>query len=225
MMLRTLLSLLAISLMASMALPPTPTDGAEAAASPDSLVASTEATAVFDVTTDSLIMAYRATAEPSLPEPEGLDALDSPVSAAPGRMRLPRHIIVDKPATTLYCVNAFGDTLSRYRVCASREKGQKRKSDDWRTPEGTFRLVGIYDSKDWTYKQTKDKCYGPRFISLITPRFWGIGIHGTNAPYSVPGRRSHGCMRMRNTSIVRVCRMVDKDSRVTITPDPVDEEE
>ena len=141
--------------------------------------------------TTGVIEAYQGTKEPRLPDPEGWELLDSPVSAAPGRMRLPKNIVVDKPHTRLYIINVFGDTLGRYRVCASLKRGQKTKADDWKTPEGTFRIHGI---------------------------------HGTNAPYSVPGRRSHGCMRMRNEDIVRVRRMVDKDSRVTILPDPVETE-
>ncbi|MCH5326093.1 MAG: L,D-transpeptidase [Duncaniella sp.] len=170
-----------------------------------------------------LIASYRHTAPPALPEPDGWDELDSPVSVAPARMRLPKNIVVDKPNTRLFVINALGDTMSRYRVCASLKRGQKTGKDDWRTPEGTFVIHGVYNSTDWTYKDTKDKCYGPFFISLRTPGFWGIGIHGTNAPSSVPGRRSHGCMRMHNEDIVRVRRMVDKDSRVTILPDPVAE--
>lgn len=164
---------------------------------------------------------YKRTLAPELPEPEGWDELESEYSAAPGRMRIAKNIVVDKPRTRLYIINVFGDTLSRYRVCASRERGQKSGKDDWRTPEGTFKIYGLYNSTDWTYKDTQDKCYGPYFIALWTPPFWGIGIHGTNAPYSVPGRRSHGCMRMHNEDIQRVRQMVDKDSRVTILPDPV----
>lgn len=175
--------------------------------------------------TEHVVAAYEKTLTPSLPEPEEWPELDSPASAVPGRMRMPKNIVVNKPQTSLYIINVFGDTLGRYRVCASLKRGQKRKADDWRTPEGTFRIHGVYNSTDWTYKDTNDKCYGPFFISLITPRFWGIGIHGTNVPSSVPGRRSHGCMRMKNEDIVRVRRMVDKDSRVTILPDPVDPSE
>lgn len=167
-----------------------------------------------------MIEGYRKTRRPSLPAPEEWPAIDSPTSTAPGRMRLAKHIIVDKPGTRLYIINAFGDTLSRYPVCASLKRGQKTKADDWRTPEGVFKVMGIYNSTDWTYKDTDDKCYGPYFISLSTPGFWGIGIHGTNSPRSVPGRRSHGCMRMHNEDIVRVRSMVDKDSRVTVLPDP-----
>ncbi|WP_290147314.1 L,D-transpeptidase, partial [uncultured Duncaniella sp.] len=113
---------------------------------------------------------YKRTLSPDLPEPEGWDELDSPCSAAPGRMRIMKHIVVDKPHTRLYVMNMFGDTLSRYRVCASKERGQKTGKDDWRTPEGTFKVYGIYNSTDWTYKDTQDKCYGPYFVSLITPR-------------------------------------------------------
>lgn len=31
-----------------------------------------------------------------------------------------------------------------------------------------------------------------------------VGIHGTNAPQLIPGRISHGCVRMRNEDIVRL---------------------
>ena len=172
-----------------------------------------------------LLEGWKGSAVPSLPDPENWDQLDSPRSAAPGRMHIPKNIVIDKPNTRLYIVNLFGDTLSDYRVCASLKRGQKQKADDWRTPEGNFGIVGVYNSTDWTYKDTNDKCYGPFFISLITPRFWGIGIHGTNSPSSVPGRRSHGCIRMHNEDIVRVRRMVDKDSRVIIMPDPEQPEE
>lgn len=171
-----------------------------------------------------MILAYTRTLPPDLPEPERWDEIDSPYSAAPGRMRLSKKIIVDKPNTRLYVMNVFGDTLSRYRVCASRERGQKSGKDDWRTPEGTFKVYGIYNSTDWTYKDTNDKCYGPFFIALWTPPFYGIGIHGTNSPYSVPGRRSHGCMRMHNEDVSRVRQMVDKDTRVTVLPDFADAE-
>ena len=182
-----------------------------------------EAQPLFSPALEGLISSYRGAAVPVLPdiEPEVWAAIDSPCSAAPGRQRLPRHLLVDKPHTRLYVRNAFADTLSSYPVCASSVRGQKKKMDDCRTPEGDFRLMGIYDSTDWTYKDTDDKCYGPFFVSLITPRFYGRGIHGTNAPYSVPGRRSHGCMRMRNDDILRVRTMVDKDSHVIILPDPV----
>lgn len=172
----------------------------------------------------TLIEGYEGTRSPMLPEPdaEQWSQLDSPYSAAPGRMRVPRNLVVDKPETRLYVVTVFGDTLCRYRVCASLKRGQKQKRDDWRTPEGDFRIMGIYDSSAWTYKGTRDRCYGPYFISLITPGFMDIGIHGTNVPSSVPGRRSHGCMRMHNEDVAVLRTMVHKDSHIIVRPDGIE---
>ncbi len=168
-----------------------------------------------------LISDYRGTRGARLPVLEKRSEIRRCQSAVPGRMHLIRSITVDKPNRTLHLYNAFGDLLLSYPVCASMNMGQKHKADDNRTPEGTFDLYGIYNSTDWTYKDTGSKCYGPFFIYLHTPRFYGIGIHGTNAPNSVPGRSSHGCMRMHNESVSRLRQFVQKDLLVTVKPDPV----
>ena len=44
-----------------------------------------------------------------------------------------------------------------------------------------------------------------------------IGIHGTNQPQLLPGRVSHGCIRMRNSDIVRLARLMPLGTLVTIT--------
>ena len=170
-----------------------------------------------------LIARYEGTEAPVLPEKEAITEFDDETSFAPGRLHLPVNIIINKRKTRLYVVNAFGDTLAHYPVCCSRNRGQKKAKDDSRTPEGTFTVVGIYNSTDWTYKDTGQKCYGPYFVSLHTPGFYGIGIHGTNAPGSIPGRSSHGCIRMYNDDIRKVKQWVTKDSRVTILPDDPDD--
>jgi L,D-transpeptidase catalytic domain len=43
-----------------------------------------------------------------------------------------------------------------------------------------------------------------------------VGIHGTNRPDQLPGRVSHGCIRMRNTDIVRLGRLMPVGTPVTI---------
>jgi len=43
-----------------------------------------------------------------------------------------------------------------------------------------------------------------------------IGIHGTNAPELVPGRISHGCIRMRNDAILRLATLMPLGTPVTI---------
>ncbi|CAB4924492.1 unannotated protein [freshwater metagenome] len=35
-----------------------------------------------------------------------------------------------------------------------------------------------------------------------------IGIHGTNQPGLIPGRPSHGCIRVRNADIARLWRLI-----------------
>jgi L,D-transpeptidase catalytic domain len=43
-----------------------------------------------------------------------------------------------------------------------------------------------------------------------------IGIHGTNQPQLVPGRPSHGCIRMHNDSILRLKRLMPLGTPVRI---------
>jgi len=43
-----------------------------------------------------------------------------------------------------------------------------------------------------------------------------VGIHGTNEPWLVPGRPSHGCIRMRNADITYLARRLPVGSSVVI---------
>jgi lipoprotein-anchoring transpeptidase ErfK/SrfK len=43
-----------------------------------------------------------------------------------------------------------------------------------------------------------------------------IGIHGTNAPELLPGRVSHGCIRLRNEDILQLGRLMPVGTPVTI---------
>ncbi len=44
-----------------------------------------------------------------------------------------------------------------------------------------------------------------------------VGIHGTNQPWLIPGRVSHGCIRLRNRDIVRLGRRLQIGTPITIT--------
>jgi lipoprotein-anchoring transpeptidase ErfK/SrfK len=44
-----------------------------------------------------------------------------------------------------------------------------------------------------------------------------VGIHGTNEPELIPGRISHGCIRMRNSDILRLSRLMPVGTPLTIT--------
>lgn len=43
-----------------------------------------------------------------------------------------------------------------------------------------------------------------------------VGIHGTNEPQRIPGRISHGCIRLRNADILRLGRLMPVGTPVTI---------
>ncbi|CAA9524883.1 MAG: Protein erfK/srfK precursor, partial [uncultured Solirubrobacteraceae bacterium] len=43
-----------------------------------------------------------------------------------------------------------------------------------------------------------------------------VGIHGTDRPDLIPGRVSHGCIRMRNPDILRLGRLMPVGTPVVI---------
>jgi hypothetical protein len=43
-----------------------------------------------------------------------------------------------------------------------------------------------------------------------------IGIHGTDQPQLIPGRPSHGCIRLRNADITRLWRVIDVGTPIEI---------
>ncbi len=48
---------------------------------------------------------------------------------------------------------------------------------------------------------------GPVFVRLGDPKL-GLGIHGTSAPASVPGVRSHGCVRMKSPDALEFAKTI-----------------
>ncbi len=121
-------------------------------------------------------------------------------------------IVISKKLLHLSVYGASnGDTLllARYPVCLSKNKGQKEKSGDMRTPESVpgapFHIKQIQDASDWHHDFGDGRgsilSYGHWFMRLETP-FSGIGIHGsTNNEDKMPGRDSEGCIRMRDNDL------------------------
>lgn len=56
---------------------------------------------------------------------------------------------------------------------------------------------------------------GPVFVRFGDPKL-GLGIHGTNAPASVPGVRSHGCVRMKNQDVLQFAKNIENDTVVSV---------
>ncbi|HMI99312.1 MAG TPA: L,D-transpeptidase [Gaiellaceae bacterium] len=88
----------------------------------------------------------------------------------------------------------------------------------WPTPRGDFYIR----EKLQGYSVP---AYGPRAFGLnarsavLTDWAGGgfIGIHGTNEPQILPGHVSHGCVRMRNASIMRLFRLMPLGTPVHIS--------
>jgi lipoprotein-anchoring transpeptidase ErfK/SrfK len=129
--------------------------------------------------------------------------------AAVGGFRITRdHLVVDRAATraTLF---RNGAAIFTTRVGVGKSY--------WPTPRGEFyiteKMSGFHDA-----------AYGPIAFgtsarsAVLTdwPGGGYIGIHGTDAPGLIPGHISHGCVRVRNATIVRLARLMGVGTPLTI---------
>jgi L,D-transpeptidase catalytic domain len=118
------------------------------------------------------------------------------------------HLVVDRASLTA--------TLFRGRRAIFRTRvGIGRPF--WPTPTGQFYVREVLRS-------SSGSIYGPVAFGtsarsrVLTdwPGGGFIGIHGTNEPGLLPGRVSHGCVRMRNEAILRLARLMPLGTPVTI---------
>lgn len=133
-------------------------------------------------------------------------------------------IVVDKSRMKVIKFNRYGEEVESFGMACAKNYGTKHKRRDSRTPEGFFSVKKVHNSTDWHFidddgvKSEKTGEFGPRFIRLNIPVTSQIGIHGTCAPWSIGGRRSHGCIRIKNENIMKLVEMVDSGMPVIITP-------
>ena len=88
---------------------------------------------------------------------------------------------------------------------------------EWPTPKGEFYIRN-------RLTRYKSPFYGPLAFgtsarsNVLTdwPGGGFIGIHGTDAPELLPGRVSHGCIRLRNQDILELARLMPVGTPVTI---------
>jgi len=87
----------------------------------------------------------------------------------------------------------------------------------WPTPRGTF-----YVRQRLT--RFADPFYGPVAFGLSArsavltdwPGGGYVGIHGTNVPELLPGRVSHGCIRLRNEDVLRLAALMPLGTPVVV---------
>jgi lipoprotein-anchoring transpeptidase ErfK/SrfK len=90
----------------------------------------------------------------------------------------------------------------------------------WPTPTGQF-----YIRAKLTGYGGRGSFYGP--IAFITsassdaltdwPGGGLVGVHGTSLPNLIPGRISHGCVRLKNADIVKLAKLMPVGTPLTIT--------
>ena len=105
----------------------------------------------------------------------------------------------------------FRDGRAAFRTVVG--VGQPR----WPTPRGEF-YVRVRLS------HFADPMYGPVAFGTNARQPWltgwpkggFVGIHGTDQPQLLPGRVSHGCIRLRNDAILRLARLMPLGTPVSI---------
>jgi L,D-transpeptidase-like protein len=122
--------------------------------------------------------------------------------------RVRTHLIVDRARFSAYLLKD-GRLVFSTRIGVGRPR--------WPTPAGEF------------YIRVRLEHYGDPFYGPVAfgtnarspwltdwPKGGVVGIHGTDAPQLLPGRVSHGCIRMRNAAIRRLARLMPLGTPVSI---------
>ncbi|MDO4694017.1 MAG: L,D-transpeptidase [Eikenella sp.] len=128
-----------------------------------------------------------------------------------------QHVVINIPQLRLFLYEN-GELKASYPVAVGRART--------RTPLGDYQIGAKAYNPTWTIPASirreraaagkpalssvppgPSNPLGPVFVRLGDPRL-GLGIHGTNAPSSVPGVRSHGCVRMQSPDALRFARAV-----------------
>ncbi|MHB8842625.1 MAG: L,D-transpeptidase, partial [Candidatus Aquicultor sp.] len=116
-------------------------------------------------------------------------------------------IVIDKSEFSLYWI-IDGFMKKIYQVAIGRD-GMATPNAEW--------IVGQ------KYKTDPKGVYGPRKMRLYrlmhgTYEYTRYGIHGTNEPWVIGTRASHGCIRMRNKEVLELWPQVDVGDHVVTQP-------
>ena len=131
-----------------------------------------------------------------------------PRSALGGYGTVDTHLVVDLERLT-------ATLLKRGRIVFSARVGVGQTR--WPTPRGRFYV------RDQLTRYASPT-YGPvafgtsaRSATLTDwPGGGYVGIHGTDQPQLIPGRISHGCIRMRNADILKLARRMPVGTPITV---------
>lgn len=132
-----------------------------------------------------------------------------------------KQVVINIPQLRLFLYED-GSFVKSFPVAVGKRRTQ--------TPLGEFSITGKSYNPTWhiplsIQRERGDSVksvppgprnpLGPVFVRIGHPRM-AIGIHGTNAPSSVPGVRSHGCVRMHSKDALKFAEFIDVESPVRI---------
>lgn len=137
----------------------------------------------------------------------------------------PGGIVVNVSEMRLYLFPKAGGTPITYPVGIG--------MDDWKTPLGTFTVVSKVANPAW-YPPVSIRRENPELPHRVPPgpdnplgthalrlSSGSILIHGTDEPYGVGRKASHGCVRLYPEDIPRLYGAVPVNTRVTMVREPL----
>jgi L,D-transpeptidase ErfK/SrfK len=142
--------------------------------------------------------------------------------------RLPEGLVINLPQRMLLLFRG-GRVAGAWPVAVGRP--------DWPTPTGSFTVVSLETDKTWYVPlsiQREMQREGLPVLTRVPPgpdnplgRHWiglslpAIGIHGTIAPASIYGFRSHGCIRMHPDDVADLFGRVSRGEPGRIVYEPL----
>lgn len=133
-----------------------------------------------------------------------------------------QHVIINIPQQRLFLYNdgilekvypvAVGKAMTQTNL-GEHIIGSKSFDPTWHIPKS---IQAQLKNGKTTVPPGPDNPLGPVFVRLGNPKL-GLGIHGTNAPSSVPGVRSHGCVRMKSEQALDFAHTISSGSPATVS--------
>jgi lipoprotein-anchoring transpeptidase ErfK/SrfK len=119
-----------------------------------------------------------------------------------------KHIVVDKRRRTVTLYNE-GRFVFRARIGIGKPGTP--------TPSGVFYIREKFKVRNVPLYGTHaigTSAYAPTLSDW--PGGGVVGLHGTNQPQLIPGRPSHGCIRLKNRDIARLYRLASRGTPIRI---------
>lgn len=133
------------------------------------------------------------------------------------------HLRLNLTERRVYLVEEAGKPGEGFPVAIGRKP--------WETPVGTFRINEMVENPDWVMFDFKDpkkfirrippgpnNPLGLRWIGFASAHGWEVGFHGTPKPQLLGQAVSHGCVRMKNSDVVKVFAKVKLGTTVIVEP-------